>query len=149
MELVTRPFWSRLQRLASEPDSGSRHLWDRLRAKLDLARYRPEAASDVMVSELNGREGPYYILKNVSEKSYYRLGARDRFLWERMDGNRSVKDLVVAYFAHYGVFAFGRVAQLVASLKAGHFLADKPINVYRRAQEQVQLRRPSHKLMRA
>ena len=148
MELVTRPFWVRLQRLANEPDAGARYLWDRLRAQLDLARYRPEAAPGILVSELVGRDGPYYILKNPSAKSYYRLSARDHFLWARMDGNRSVKDLVVAYFAHYGAFAFGRVAQLVSLLKAGGFLTDKPIGVYRRAQEQVEQRRLRHKLVR-
>ena len=148
MELVTRSFWVRLQRLANEPDTGARSLWDRLRDKLDLARYRPESAPGIVVSELAGRDGPYYILKNPSVKSYYRLSARDHFLWERMDGNRSVKDLVVAYFAHYGTFAFGRIAQQVSSLKAGHFLTDKPIGVYRRAQAQVQHRRLRHKLLR-
>ncbi|MGD8475407.1 MAG: M50 family metallopeptidase, partial [Anaerolineae bacterium] len=149
MELVTRPFWVHLQQLAGEPDSGLRNLWARLQAKLDLASYRPEAAPDVIIGKLDGRDGPYYILKSPSAKTYYRLSARDHFLWERMDGSQSVKDLVVAYFMQYGAFAFGRVAQLVSALKAGRFLTDKPVSVYRRAQEQVESRRLSYQLMRA
>ncbi len=147
-DLLTYPFWVRLQRLASEPDSGARSLWDRLRARLDLALYQPEAAPDVIVRELPGRDGPYYILKNPSTKTYYRLGARDYSLWEQMDGSRSVKDLVVAYFLQHGSFAYGRVAQLVAELKAGSFLTDKPVGVYQQAQEQLQRRRVGSKLMR-
>jgi putative peptide zinc metalloprotease protein len=148
-DLLTHPYWARLQRLAAEPDSGLRNLWDRLRARLDLALYRPEAAPDVVVRELVGREGPYYILKNPSEKTYYRLGARDFFLWELMDGSRSIKDLVVAYFMHHGSFAYGRVAKLVSELKASHFLAERPVSVYRLAQEQLQRRRAGSRVMRA
>ena len=146
--LLTSPFWVRLQRFAREPDSGARNLWNRLRAKLDVALYQPEAAPDVIVSELVDRDGPYFILKSPSEKTYYRLSDRDHFLWEQMDGSQSVKDLVVAYFMRYGSFAYGRVAQLVSSLKAGYFLIDKPVSVYRRAQEQVQRRRAGFRLMR-
>jgi putative peptide zinc metalloprotease protein len=147
-DLLTHPFWARLQRFASEPDSGAQSLWGWLRAKLDLALYQPEAAPDVIVSELTSRDGPYYILKNSSEKTYYRLGARDYFLWKQMDGSRSVKDLVVAYFVQYGSFAYGRVARLVSGLKAGSFLTDKPVGVYQQAQEQLQRRRAGYRLMR-
>jgi putative peptide zinc metalloprotease protein len=147
-DLLTHPFWARLQRFASEPDSGAQSLWSWLRAKLDLALYRPEAAPDVVVSELVGRDGPYYMLKSSSAKTYYRLGARDFFLWEQMDGSRSVKDLVVAYFMQHGTFAYGRVARLVSGLKAGSFLTDKPVSVYQQAQEQLQRRRAGYRLMR-
>jgi putative peptide zinc metalloprotease protein len=147
-DLLTEPFWVRLQRLASQPDSGARSLWDRLRARLDLALYQPEAAPDVIVRELERRDGPYYILKNPSAKTYYRLSARDYSLWEQMDGSRSVKDLVVAYFMQHGSFAYGRVARLVSELKAGSFLTDKPVGVYHQAQEQLQRRRVGPRLMR-
>ncbi len=134
---LNQSFWTRLQRLAGEPDSGERCLRDRLRARLDLVLYRPEAVPEVVASELVGRDGLYSIVQSPSEKTYYRPGERDFFLWEQMDGNRSIKDLVVAYFMQYGSFAYGRVAHLVSELKAGYFLTDRPVSVYRQAQEQL------------
>jgi len=140
--------WSRLRERASRPAEGRVGLWAWLKEKLDLAQYRPRAIEDAMVSRLTGREGEYYVIKNPTERTYHRLSDRDYFLWQRMDGTRSVKDLVVAYFLEYGSFAFARVAMLVAGLKAGFLLSERPINVYRSAREQLQRRRPGHWLDR-
>ena len=121
-------------------------LWDWLRAKLDPAQYPPEAAQGVVARRLTGREGEYYVLKNPIPKTYYRLSARDFFLWERMDGTQTVKDLVVAYFMQFGSFAFARVVSLVEGLKANLFLTDRPVNVYQQVRERLGRRSPSYRL---
>ena len=121
-------------------------LWDWLQAKLDPAQYPPEAAEGVVAQRLTGREGEYYVLKNPASKTYYRLGDRDFFLWQRMDGTQTVKDLVVAYFMQFGSFAFARVLSLVEGLKANLFLTDRPVNVYRQVRERLARRSPSYRL---
>jgi len=138
--------WGRLREATSQPDEGRLGLWVWLKEKVDLTQYKPEAAPGVVARQLTGREGDYYILKNPSPKTYYRLSDRDHFLWQHMDGTQTVKDLVVAYFLRYGSFAFARVATLVGELKVNLFLTEQPVNVYRQVRHQLQRRRPSHRL---
>ncbi len=141
-------FWENLQHVAGRPDEGRIGLWAWLQERLDLAMYRPQAAAGVIASRLDGREGPYTVIKNPATKTYYQLSDRDAFLWDLMDGTRSVKDLVVAYFGQYGSFAFGRVAGLVVGLKANGFLADRPVEVYRQVRESLERRRLAVRLGR-
>ncbi len=138
-------FWGRLRQAASRADEGRLGLWAWLKEKLDLAQYKPEAAPGVVVRQLAGREGLYYILKNPDPKTYYRLSERDYFLWQQMDGTRTVKDLVVAYFMEFGSFAFARVATLVNGLRANLFLSERPVDLYRQVRRQLVRRRPSYR----
>jgi len=57
-----------------------------------------------------------------------------------------VKELVVAYFLHYGSFAFARVAALVAGLKASLLLSERPVYVYQQVRIQLQRRRATPRL---
>ena len=140
--------WNSLRQAASQPDEGGLDLWAWIKQKVDLPQYRPEAVPGVVARKLTGREGEYVVLKNPGPKTYYRLGDRDHFLWQRMDGTQTVKDLVVAYFLQYGSFAFARVATLVGELKANLFLTEQPVNIYQQVGHQLQSRRPAHRLGR-
>jgi putative peptide zinc metalloprotease protein len=112
-------------------------LWAWLVAQVDKAAYRPQAASGVAAYRLEEDGTAYYVLKNPHLGTYLRLSESDYWLWELMDGARTVKDLVVAYFERYKAFAFGRVAALVDELRAEGFLIDRPVAVYRQAAEQL------------
>jgi putative peptide zinc metalloprotease protein len=112
-------------------------LWAWLKAQMDAALYRPRAAPGIVARKLVERDVVHYILKNPAEGSYLKLAEPDYFIWRQMDGSRTVKDLVVAFFTKYQAFAFGRIASLVQELKDGHFLTDKPVGVYRQAGEQL------------
>lgn len=112
-------------------------LWAWLKTQVDAALYRPRAASGIVVRKLVERDAVHYILKNPIEGTYLKLAQADHEMWQLMDGSRSVKDLVVAYFTKHKAFAFGRITALVEELRAEHFLADKPVGVYRQAREQL------------
>ena len=73
------------------------------------------------------------MLNNPARGTYLKLEEKDFFVWSIMDANRTVKDLVVAYFSEFGSIAFGRVTDLVAQLKASGFLSDPPVDLYREA----------------
>jgi len=112
-------------------------LWEWIRERINLALYKPQAAPGVVASRLSGREGVYYVLKAPGGDSYLKLMEEDYFLWTQMDGQRSVKDLVVAYVMRFGAFAFGRVGQLVRELRCGGFLVDRPVDVIAQAQSEL------------
>ncbi len=147
--MTTVPLWDWLRAAAARADEQFRGLWGWLRDKLDPAQYAPQAAAGVVAQRLAGREGEYYVLKNPTSKTYYRLSERDFFLWQRMDGTRTVKDLVVAYFMQFGSFAFARVISLVEGLKANLFLTDRPVNVYHQVRERLARRTLSYRLNQA
>jgi putative peptide zinc metalloprotease protein len=121
------------------------NLWTWVRAQVDKATYRPRATPGVIVRELTEDGTTYYVLKNPRLGTYLKLGAKDHALWGLMDGSRTVKDLVVAYFERYKAFAFGRVTALVDELRAEGFLTDKPVGVYRQAAQQLAERDWSHR----
>ncbi len=137
-----------LAQAASPSQSKGQGIWLQIKAMLDFASYKPEAVANIVISELTGKDGRYYVIKNPATRTYYRLGERDYFLWQRMDGTQSVKDLVVAYYMEYGAFAFAQVAGLVKGLKGAQFLVDQPANVYSFVQDQLERRTLDHRLQR-
>jgi putative peptide zinc metalloprotease protein len=139
-------FWSTLEELAHQGPANVQSIWVWLAQKLDLAQSRPQAADCVIVSQLTDRDGPYYILKNPATKTYFRLSDRDHFLWQRMDGNHTVKDMVVAYFMEYKVLAFARVGVLLEGLKSAFLLTEQPVNVYQQVRTQLDRRDPQKRL---
>ena len=61
-----------------------------------------------------------------------------------MDGQHSVKELVIAYYQRYGVLALSRVAGLVQLLRTQGFLADPAIDVYALLRGQRRAASPVH-----
>lgn len=124
------------------------NLWTWARAQVDRANYRPRSAPETVVRRLVEDGTTYHVLKNPTLGTYLRLSDADYALWEWMDGSRTAKDLVIAYFQRYGSFAFGRVMALVDELHAGGFLTDKPVGVYQQASQQLAERDWSHRWQR-
>ena len=124
------------------------NLWTWASAQVDKANYRPQSAPEIVVRRLVEDDTTYYVLKNPPLGTYLRLSDVDYALWELMDGSRTVKDLVIAYFQRYKSFAFGRVMALVDELHAGGFLTDKPVGVYQQARQQLAERDWSHRWQR-
>lgn len=109
-----------------------RSLWAALRDRLDVYQEQPCRITEVDEARLpSSRDGEYYVLKNRQDLTYVRLTPRDHYLWTLMDGTRSVKDLVVAYFLQFGAFANSRVCALVEQLHAQAFLTRRPAHLYR------------------
>ncbi|GAC1584346.1 MAG: hypothetical protein NVS3B24_23520 [Candidatus Dormibacteria bacterium] len=63
-----------------------------------------------------GRER--WVLRGEGSSQYVQLTERDVFLWNLMDGEHSVRDLVLAYFQEFGQLAMNRVSQLLDQLAA-------------------------------
>ncbi|MBN1667797.1 MAG: cyclic nucleotide-binding domain-containing protein, partial [Anaerolineales bacterium] len=135
-----------LQQAAQQASDSSQSIWNWLAEKLDLAQTRPQAAAGILSSRLTGRGEVYFILKNPHTHTYFRLSDKDYFLWERMDGSRTVKDLVVAYFMEYKALGFGRVTGLIEGLKKRSFLSEPPVDVYSQVRTQLERRTPQGQL---
>jgi len=113
------------------PDSDSPGVWDALRDHLNPSLYRPKRDPEVEVHAVDDRRRAlYFVLKHPRFDSYARLSADEEFLWRQMEGTRSVKDLILAYFTEFGSLAIGRVAGLVSHLRNTFFLEEKPRNLF-------------------
>lgn len=130
-----------LERKLRKP-SGPLRVWELLRERLNPALYRPKGEPQVEAHPVQDpRRPPYLVLKHPQNLAYVRLSKEEAFLWRLMDGSRSVKDLVIAYFTEFGSLALGRVAGLVGHLRQVHFLTDKPSDILGRLRFRLARRR--------
>ena len=122
--------WDTLEESIEAAPAPATNLWARLEDRLDFSRRKPRRAAQVEVVRQVGAKGDeYYILRNTEANTYLKIDAQDHFLWQHLDGEHSVRDLAVAYFAAYKAFPFDRLAHLLEQLKAKRLLEDKPVHV--------------------
>lgn len=99
-----------------------------LASVMRLMKSRIEARRrDCVIAEsrpdLDGSE--VTILKDTERHTYYRLSELGRFVWDRLDGELSVRDLTLAAFRERGAFAPDLIAATVDGLVRAGF-ADAP-----------------------
>jgi len=116
-------------------------VWEALARALSPIEQRPRVVANIEASHQKTRTGaPYVVIRNPAASSYLKLDPREYALLPLMDGTRTVKALVVAYYERNGVLALPRVSGLVQLLRAHHFLSDPPLDAY--AVLGARLRRP-------
>ncbi|HJP67028.1 MAG TPA: hypothetical protein VKA30_12080, partial [Actinomycetota bacterium] len=73
--------------------------WDRIGVLADPAQFRPKAADDLEIKEFKVRYGTdYAMVLNPRELIHYRLDPNEVAILRRMDGTRTVKELVLDHF---------------------------------------------------
>lgn len=86
-------------------------------------RDRPRQQSDVTASEMPDASGETAtILKHRRTGAYYRLSPSGRFIWDRLDGRHTLRDLMMEYWAEHKLFAPQIIAEVVGGLTAAGFV---------------------------
>jgi CRP-like cAMP-binding protein len=99
--------------------------WEALTRALSPVEDRPRLLPDVESATYRTRGGAdYVVIHSPSTRAYARLDPREFQLLPLMDGQHSVKDLVIAYYQRHGLLALARVAGLVRLLRQQHFLIE-------------------------
>lgn len=144
-----RGLWDTLAESIEAAPEPATNLWARLEDRLDFSRRKPRRASQVEVVRQAAAEGDeYYILRNTQANTYLKIDAQDHFLWQHLDGEHSVRDLAVAYFAAYKAFPFDRLVQLLDQLKAKRLLEERPVHVLGGIALRLQERTLAYRLQR-
>lgn len=93
--------WQRLADAPQQtPDGG---LWERLTQRLQLIKPRPRLRQDLITSQQAGQDGQtYYVVKDPQTHRFYRFKANEYFVLSLLDGHHEVRDVVRAYYAHFG-----------------------------------------------
>ena len=98
------------------------HAWDAIDTRLNPAAFKPKLRDDVEIKTFTRRNGEdFTMIKSPPGPTYMRLSAEERFLIGMMDGQRTVKEIVVAHFQEYGSFSLSQVADLVDEMYRGNF----------------------------
>ncbi|WP_172622791.1 cyclic nucleotide-binding domain-containing protein [Aquicella siphonis] len=65
-------------------------------------------------------------LKNTVNHTYFRLSAEGLFLWARLDGTRTIRDLAIEYYNEYGVFDPAMISGFIMDLDEAKFIEPAP-----------------------
>ena len=104
---------------------------DALARALSPVEERPRVVAGLESATYSSRSGtPYVVIHNPARHTYARLDPREFELLALMDGRRSVKELVIAYYQRHGMLALARVAGLVQLLRQQGFLVEGSIDAY-------------------
>jgi CRP-like cAMP-binding protein/Zn-dependent protease len=106
-------------------------LWRHVDRRADPIRFRPRLASDVEIKEFRLRWGnDYAMIRNPRDLIHYRLAPEEVPLVGKMDGTRTVKELVVEHLQGSGELDLDGVVELVQQLNEGGFLDPPYVDVY-------------------
>jgi putative peptide zinc metalloprotease protein len=122
-------------------------IWETLRARIEYATFVPRPVPDVERVDLRRRDGTgYTMLKNPHGERgaglYLRLEPEDVALYELMNGERNIQDILVEGLQRSGVFALDRLARLTAALSANGFFGEERPRLYERLAARRALRDP-------
>lgn len=86
-------------------------------------RDRPRRVDGVLAVQRTNSEGETMtILKNPSQGTYYRLSSQGSFIWERLTGDNTLRDLTLDYFLAFKALAPHAVAEIIGGLTAAGFV---------------------------
>jgi putative peptide zinc metalloprotease protein len=91
-------------------------------------RDRPCRIGSVIVQEQRSCEGDMLkILKNPQIGTYIRLSAEGWFIWERLDGQHTLKDLTLDFMSEWKTLAPDKIAAIIAELSKSGFIQTKSL----------------------
>ena len=108
-------------------------VWEAIGRALSPVEERPRVPDGLESASYKTRSGAeYVVVHNPATRTYARLDPREFDLLALMDGSRSVKELVIAYYQRHGVLALARVAGLVRLLHHQRLLLEGGLDAYAR-----------------
>jgi putative peptide zinc metalloprotease protein len=91
-------------------------------------RERPRQAAGVLKQVRTTAEGEaIVILKNPRRGAYFQLSPQGAFLWERLDGRHTLRDLALDLLVAFKCLSPHTIAELVGNLAAAGFLEERAL----------------------
>jgi putative peptide zinc metalloprotease protein len=107
--------------------------WAAIDKRLNPSTFRPKLRDDVEVVDHRRRNGePYTMIKSPAGPSYMRLSEEEKVIFELMNGQRTVKQIVVEHFRAAGSFSLSQVADLVDEMYRNNFFTTPFVPVLER-----------------
>lgn len=144
--------WTRIEEdISKRPEEAPAFdIWELAEERLNLAKYRPVRIAEAELADVSSEAaGKRYMLRNPNNDKYITLGEQELFLWNLMDGENTLKDLILEYFAKYGTMGQEVLFNLLGLLKGNGFLKEKPAPVMQTLLARLQGRKLLFRLMLA
>jgi putative peptide zinc metalloprotease protein len=90
-------------------------------------RDRPRRSRDVLVHRREDDGRPVIVLKDARRGAYYRLSEHGWWIWSRLDGRTSLRDLTLGYLEAHRSFSPGLIAAEIRELEAAGFVEPMPL----------------------
>ncbi|MFC2149785.1 cyclic nucleotide-binding domain-containing protein, partial [Candidatus Auribacterota bacterium] len=119
--------------MTEEKKAKAKSFFEIIKERVDFSLARFKKIDTVEEAPFVTKKGEiYYIIKNTVSSKYLRLCEKDYFIWEQLDGTKSISELVMAYFMKFKTLAFERIACLMEQLYNDEFLTCKPVYLFGR-----------------
>jgi putative peptide zinc metalloprotease protein len=92
-------------------------------------RSRPRRLPGVEIARPGAGSDEDFMLRSADGQSYLRLSERGIFVWDLLDGDHTINDVCVAYFAKYNSFGLDAIASTVAQLSGLGFVEVPPTDL--------------------
>ena len=115
--------------VGTAPRTGERGIWNSLLDQLDLGAYVPKRTPGVEARQVEDSSGSISWVLRSPALRYLRLDDVDFDLWQRIDGQRTVRQIALDHFIECGGFVAERLARLIRRLRADGFLGPVPPDV--------------------
>ena len=131
------PRRARLELLVRRDGDGDGFEVREIGSAVAFIRSRPQRVPDdsfelaEVASRVDGHRS--FILKNSSTDRFLLISEPERFLWEQMDGTRSLQEIATAYVLKYGEFDFEVIPHLIRKLQRAQLLTLTPTSRLRQA----------------
>jgi putative peptide zinc metalloprotease protein len=92
-------------------------LWDTLETRIDPNQWKPRRLDEYEVQPDKEGEKVVYYLKSKPAKAFLKLGEPQLFVWERMDGEHTVREIMYAYRDRFGSMPIFGIMQSINTFK--------------------------------
>jgi putative peptide zinc metalloprotease protein len=91
-------------------------------------RDRPRRVEGIILGQRTSTDGTVITtLKDPRRAAYYRLSPQGYFIWERLDGNHTLRDITLEYMVHSKAFAPQAISDAIQGLAAAGFIEGKAL----------------------
>lgn len=113
-------------------------IWECLADRLNRAKFRPRQAANCELQHHVTHSGiEYYVLANPAGV-YLKLTPPQAFIWKALDGEHTVRDIILAYMIQYRELAVEGISQTLDTLLRNGFLEQPSVDAFARLESRFQ-----------
>lgn len=139
--------WDVLKEKEAKGVKGDYDLWKLVRGKFNLSDKKPKRAENVEISEVETKKGKEYILKDKNTDRYLKLGEDQVYVWNLMDGDHTVRDMMIETSKERGFFAGTYVPTIIQYFENQWLTQEKQAQIYAKLTTYFRMKRMSVKVL--
>ncbi len=129
--------------------SGGLNIWQAVLAKLNILAFRPQRIENFEQKEMTAPDGSrQWMVKNLEMATYLRLDEKEKFLWDQVDGSKTVQELLDAFSQQFNEVSPSKLATFLENLFSNGFLTVRKVTIFSQILEKLRNRTLQSKILR-